>query len=511
MFWKFRLYEAMMAFILSICVRNVRGDGQKHQSMLVHVTRFVAVQRQVRDLISDWIRQAETCLEMKTGPQYQQLHSSLKKMWDEDFVPTIKEMKDIVNDRMCTDVCWDDIEPLLYKCSAKIQVKEINGKAADGGLKYDQNPNGLYVIAIGGDKLSRGLTLSGLSVSYYIRTSKMYDTLMQMGRWFGYRDGYIDVCRLYTSAQLVDWYQHIAVANLELRNEFKDMAAMNSDPAHYGVRIRNHPEEMIITALNKMRNSMECKVTYSAKLVQIPRYYRNSSINAQNIEFTAKWLEKLGEPTDLPSEKTYWNYLWRNVQAKDVLEFLQNIKIHKTCFEASPDLTGHYIQALNEEKQPELINWTVEVVSNRKGTAYTLGNITINPTWRSDGNEGKDENLVSMKQEALISEIHQAADLSQEEKDAAYAATLRAYDEGKLRAKNRPEHATPKYMRLQRKPENGLLIIQVFESGIKDSEKYDEMYLGYALSFPQSRAAKEVSYKVDKVYWDAITEDDEYQ
>ena len=57
----------------------------------------------------------------------------------------------------------------------------------------------LKVIAIGGDKLARGLTLEGLTVSYFLRASKMYDTLMQMGRWFGYRPGYIDVCAgLYT-------------------------------------------------------------------------------------------------------------------------------------------------------------------------------------------------------------------------------------------------------------------------------------------------------------------------
>ena len=504
------LYHAMAAFILTICVRNVRGYGKEHQSMLVHVTRFVNVQRQVRELISEWKNTAERCLEMKTGPQYEALHASLKQIWEEDFVPTMKEMKEIVHDQMCTDVNWDDIEPLLYRCTSKIQVKEINGKAFDGGLNYDENPNGLYVIAIGGDKLSRGLTLSGLSISYYIRTSKMYDTLMQMGRWFGYRDGYVDVCRLYTSAQLADWYQHIAVANLELRNEFRDMAAMNSDPAHYGIRVRTHPNEMVITALNKMKNSMECKVTYSGKLVQIPRYYRNNPVNEQNIKFTEQWLNRLGAPTDLPSEKTYWNYLWRDVKPEAILEFLHSVKIHSTCFEASPDVTGRYIQALNEADHPELIHWTVEVVSNRRGTPFPMGSITINPTWRSDANEGKDDEMVSMKQESLITESHQAVDLSKEEKAAAYEATLRAYDAGLLRTKKRPEHASPKYMRMQRKPENGLLIIQVFQSGINEEEKYDEMYLGYAISFPQSRIAKEVSYKVDEVYWNTITSDSDY-
>lgn len=56
---------------------------------------------------------------------------------------------------------------------------------------------GLRAIVIGGFTLSRGLTLEGLIVSYFYRNSKMYDTLMQMGRWFGYRNNYEELCRIY--------------------------------------------------------------------------------------------------------------------------------------------------------------------------------------------------------------------------------------------------------------------------------------------------------------------------
>ena len=99
----------------------------------------------------------------------------------------------------------------LDEASARIIVKEINGGSADA-LNYFDHPNGLSVIAIGGDKLARGLTLEGLSVSYYLRASKMYDTLMQMGRWFGYRPGYVDLCRLFTSRELNEWFCHITLA-----------------------------------------------------------------------------------------------------------------------------------------------------------------------------------------------------------------------------------------------------------------------------------------------------------
>src|SRR5690606_36979516 len=118
---------------------------------------------------------------------------------------------------------WEEVRKNLHEAAARIVVKEINMGSADA-LNYYDHPKGLSVIAVGGNKLSRGLTLEGLSVSYYLRTSRMYDSLMQMGRWFGYRPGYVDLCRLFTSRQLNEWFCHITHASEELRNEFDYMS-----------------------------------------------------------------------------------------------------------------------------------------------------------------------------------------------------------------------------------------------------------------------------------------------
>src|SRR5690606_13946831 len=107
------------------------------------------------------------------------------------------------------------------------------------------------VIAVGGDKLSRGLTLEGLSVSYFLRASRMYDTLMQMGRWFGYRPGYLDLCRLYTTSEMADWFSVIAQATDELRGDFDRMAATGSTPREFGHRVRSHPG-LLVTSKVKM-------------------------------------------------------------------------------------------------------------------------------------------------------------------------------------------------------------------------------------------------------------------
>src|SRR5450755_2807986 len=86
----------------------------------------------------------------------------------------------------------------------------------------------INVIAVGGFSLSRGLTLEGLMVSYFLRNSMMYDTLMQMGRWFGYRPGYEDLCRVWMPEEAEGWYAHIADSIEELREELRVMEAANA-------------------------------------------------------------------------------------------------------------------------------------------------------------------------------------------------------------------------------------------------------------------------------------------
>ena len=172
--------QAIYAFILSCAIRDARGQGHKHKSMLIHVTRYVDVQEQLVSIIDSLIRDIKAELDMKTGPQYEKLIRSLKTLWDTDFVETTRRVKDAIDDNEIIPLTWDEIEPLLFSSASKIEVKAVNGRAADGGLDYDSHNKGMSVIAVGGDKLSRGLTLEGLSVSYYTRTSKMYDTLLQM-------------------------------------------------------------------------------------------------------------------------------------------------------------------------------------------------------------------------------------------------------------------------------------------------------------------------------------------
>lgn len=494
------LYRAIYSFILSAAARDARGQGNKHHSMLVHVTRFVDVQTQITELIKEAVKNILSQLEFRTGPQYETLIVDLEHLWKEDFAPTTEAVSKTLNDTGIQSVDWADIESRLYACTSKIEVKAINGKAADGGLDYDLYPNGCKVIAVGGDKLSRGLTLEGLAVSYYARLSKMYDTLLQMGRWFGYRNGYVDLCRLYTSKQLTEWYRHIAVANEELRRELDDMADLKATPENYGLKVRTHPDGMLITALNKMRNSEKRTVTYAGKLVQITRFYKHNNCNEANIKYLASWLKNLGVPKE-PSKNTHNNYLWENVSHEQVIEFLHNTTIHHSCFNASPNIVSRYI--LNQVEDGELIKWTVALVSTRSGEIHPVGDIDIGLSWRTDREaDDKDSETVYLIRNNLITETDQDVDLTEEEKSRALQETINCWTPSK-RSPEPPTEPSPVWIRRCRNKEKALLLIYLFKSGKSEKnprEAYDDTYLGYAISFPDSATAREIEYKVDEVY-----------
>jgi hypothetical protein len=494
------LLMAVYSFILSAAARDARGQGDKHNSMLVHVTRFVDVQTQITELLQELCNEIVAQLEFKTGPQYENLMGNLKYLWENDYVPTTRAVIENCDDNGVVELQWDEIEPRLYHCASKIEVKAVNGKAADGGLNYDLYTNGCTVIAVGGDKLSRGLTLEGLTISYYSRVSKMYDTLLQMGRWFGYRSGYVDLCRLYTSSTLIQWYRHIAVANEELRRELDDMAELGATPESYGLKVRTHPDGMIVTAMNKMKNSEKRTVTYAGKLVQITHYYKNNPCNQRNIEYTDKWLKSLGQVCKVPSKLSHNNYLWEDVHPEKILEFIQNVSIHQSCFNASPKLVSQYIT--NQNIDGELVNWTVALISVGGSNPKEIGGQSIGLSWRTDQEYDDDNDTVNLISNNLITETDQDVDLTVEEMAMALKQTQEHWIPNG-RTKDMPTTPSPVWIRRNRKITNGLLMIYVFQSGkIENGIKipYNNTYVGYAISFPDSETARPVEYKVDEVY-----------
>jgi hypothetical protein len=321
------LKNAVRVFLLSCAIRDVRGEELRHRSMLVNVSRFTDVQARVSEKISNFlwnlqeeIRQYLLSMSWHEHPDLVLLQS----LWQEEFSDT--------------EVTWQQVREKLNEAVASVKVVTINQKSEqDEKLDYSKYKNtekGRRVIVVGGLTLSRGLTLEGLSVSYFYRNSKAYDTLLQMGRWFGYRPGYDDLFRIWMDREAQDWYAHIANAVAELRTDFRRMSANRLPPSQFGIRVKSHPDTLIVTAQNKMRSAKEVahSVSFSAFGAETPFIPKASTLNEQNVKRVAAFIRDEGTAMLVNNR-----YVWKGIPKNRIAAFLSELNISNMNMQFLPD------------------------------------------------------------------------------------------------------------------------------------------------------------------------------
>ena len=496
------LTRAMRAFILTCAARAARGGGRQHNSMLIHVTRFVNVQGQVAELVRSELTDLQNRIRYGDGASPTPIMDELQTMWLEDFVPTSERVKDLCSDQPdlllgCEDVPWEALRSRLIESSQKIQVKVINGAAKDA-LDYWDRPDGLSAIAIGGDKLSRGLTLEGLSVSYYLRASRMYDTLLQMGRWFGYRPGYIDLCRLYTTVELSNFYSHITMATAELRQEFDLMADRGLTPREFGLRVRTHPAGLVITAANKMRNGTRMTVSYSETISETIAFERDPGVNRRNHERFGRFILSLGSPE---SERSN-NQLWQGVAGEQVADLLEEIVVHQGSRRVRGDSLARYIRTQNTSGG--LISWCVALISNQSGDSpVELGGIEVNPLFRAPRTRDSLDQAAVYRIGRLVSPADEMIDLTGEQVRLALEQTVREYDPAKSRRRSEPTEPSGPNIRRVRDPRKGLLLLYPLQK----RDAGGRPFVGFAASFPKAERDTPIEYFVNTTYLQEDPED----
>ena len=512
------LRRAVLSFLLACAARRCRGQGHKHASMLVHVTRFKAVQEQVHEQVEDTMRSVRQRLQRGIGDA--DLRLELRQLWERDFVPVTDGILQTVRDPSIKAAGWGDIEPVLAEVAADIQVRMINGTSRDVLDYVDKAAVGLKVIAIGGDKLARGLTLEGLCTSYFLRASRMYDTLMQMGRWFGYRPGYLDLCRLYTTSDLVEWFEHIADASEELREEFDLMEASGGTPRDYGLKVQSHPV-LTVTSRIKMRTARTLMLSFSGRLLETVVLHRDPTVLAANLDELRKLIANMGiadEPgsirRDRPDEARHeWEgWLWRGVDAAVVVAFLRRFQTHRDAPQANAQVLAGFIEQMTD--RGELTRWTVAVIGSggdrdpiALGTGISVG---MPVRKRKHGSDADDRYSIGR----LLSPRDEGIDLDASSWQAALDRTRLTWSADPARAQNpQPELPSGPAMREVRgfgsdgiaaQPNTGLLLLYVLDpvragAGINNSV---EGVVAFGISFPGSKSGVKVEYKVANLAWE---------
>ena len=223
----------------------------------------------------------------------------------------------------------------------------------------------MRVIAVGGNSLSRGLTLEGLCVSYFYRNTMMYDTLLQMGRWFGYRPNYEDLFKIWMAEDAIDWYGYITDAINELKDELLKMKRQNQTPEEFGLKVRQAPGSLLITARNKMRTatSVSRPVTVSGRMIETPRLKSDAQTIAENEALCRSFIESLSASIQYEYDGYTKAFIWRDVPKKDVVELVRNYSTHPWNLNFQPVALADYIST----DDGPLDKWDVAIPQDDSG------------------------------------------------------------------------------------------------------------------------------------------------
>ncbi len=480
------LREAVRYFVLATVASNLRRAESEHRSMLINVSRFIAVQNKVQELVGDYVNRLKADIRnygnctLKDQMQIKSLRD-LKGTWD-------KFNFEKLTGKIWENVAGKDLESAIKRIKTVVVNTKSGDKSSDPLGYYKQRAIGRRVIAVGGNSLSRGLTLEGLCVSYFYRNTKMYDTLMQMGRWFGYREHYDDLFKVWMGEDIIGWFGAITDAFNELKDDIRVMAASGGTPADFGLRVRSHPGTLMITARNKMRLSEKYKVpiTLARRMIETSRMINDVEQLKRNNTLCESFIASLVQKGFGPGEYDAFtnSIIWKDVPREIIVKLIEHYKSHPWNLNFQSEPLAKFIGT-----DDKLEKWDIGIPFGAHTEDYilNLGNseLVIKPEKRK---VLVDETLkrmlrVSGRHVRIGSGACTKIGLSRQQIEQ-----LRSECEG------RPKDST--YLIPKRNPLALLHLIYNSEHEVSNTPKY---LWGIGLGFPGGRTEKTATYEVNPV------------
>ncbi len=354
------LDEALRYFMLSTAARQVRGQGNPHATALVHTSQHVLVHQQVAAAIGDHLYRFRRRLHGGDAKLLEQLSAQWSK--ETARVPS--------SDFGLPIVTWDELVTRLPFAADEAVVITDNSQS-DERLNFDRN-HPRVIVAVGGNTLSRGLTLEGLAVSFFVRSASAYDTLLQMGRWFGYRAGYADLTRIWMTEEMRTWFRHLATVEQEIRYDIARYESTPETPEQLGVRIRTHPK-LAVTAAAKMQRSRLAEVSYSGRRLQTIQFNHRDSGWLETNESAVRAL--LADSAECPTRAGGKSVaVIAGVDSEKVVNFLGRYLFHENSHDLNSDLIRRYILARNTDG--ELTRFNIALMG-RHPARDDLGSIDL--------------------------------------------------------------------------------------------------------------------------------------
>ncbi|RRB06856.1 Z1 domain-containing protein [Larkinella rosea] len=366
------LKEATQCFILSIALRLSRlaemrdsSLANPHHTMLVHISRFIPWQNRTKEQLQLYLLELKKDIENDLPNDQNRIYGAMEQVWSRYYANIVQNVRsylpDGYQDEFLSSRNFGDIKNLLIEAIRDIDVKAVNSETGDR-LEYsrDASGNGKKFIAVGGNRLSRGFTLEGLTINYFIRNTNYSDTLLQMGRWFGYRPGYVDCCKLFTTTDAVDKFDSTTRTIEELEVEFIKMNRLSRTPADFVLRVRKHPGTLKITRPSILKNVATVKWSYQDQLVQSTRFQVNNADLIQDAWNAFRSF--IGEYASVIEYSSENGFFLINLQAYDLLRFLQ---LPNTFIDFEIRAIGRFIELCLEGNK--LKNWTIAIKATGDG------------------------------------------------------------------------------------------------------------------------------------------------
>lgn len=492
------LREAIRYFVLVCGISDLRNDNTEHRSMLVNVSRFTNVQNRVAELIKKYLNPIKADLKnysklnIDKAMQIERI-SLLFKTWEKFKLQNLAK------------VDWETfLSVFLNKTVQRIEVRSVNQQHGASSLNYYDYKNiGMRVIAVGGNSLSRGLTLEGLCVSYFYRNSMMYDTLLQMGRWFGYRPNYDDLFKVWMAEDAIDWYGYITDAVNELKEELQKMKRQNQTPEEFGLKVRQAPGSLLITARNKMRTatSVSRPITVSGRMIETPRLKADQQSISDNEKLCRSFLQEISQQSSVVFDNNTKAFIWKNIPKRNVIELIGEFSSHPWNLNFQKVALSEYIA--DDSNKLEL--WDVAIPQGTSDSVVAIelpeGELKVKPEIRAIEVDGTIKNMLR------VSGHHVRVGTGGCSKIGLSYEKIK-----EIRAKG-GKITDSSYLIADRKPVLLIHILKKKNRAEDTTDKIPEILFALGLGFPFDGAAKAANYMVNinelKNWVDIEDEDDD--
>lgn len=393
--------RGVAAFYLGTALRRLRDGEERPASMLINVSRFKGVQRQVHNLVGEFIDELSQTIRGEFGMPEGGPQSERAQL----LVAVFQEIYPDV------DSPWSDVRRQLVSVAEEMRTQLVNGdtkKERDRFLRVTpprvRKADALVpTIYVGGDVLARGLTLEGLQVSYYSRRAGAADTLLQMGRWFGYRPGYEDLVRLWIDSETSELFRWTADLSKELRESLAAMNAKELTPKYFGLKMKRHPEGFQIASARKLKGAVDHegeKIGINGRVWESHALPSDDRSRAGNLKALADLYERLPAEAETTSSG---QRVWRDVESSLVHDLLTAFRGHRYDQPFGGDGLGESLLVRNFSDIKNNDLWDVAFVSGNGATSEVQGLPALKTSIRNNLVEERAESRIEFANRRVAS------------------------------------------------------------------------------------------------------------